>query len=218
MVSSVIGAVVGGASSLVGTKRQADAAKRAAALQQRQYQQSRADAAPWRDAGVNALAELVALYGLAGAAPQLDALERFRAAPDYRFRLSQGLDAIERSAAARGLLLSGRQLKAISDHAQSVAAGEYASHVNRLAALAGIGQTAAAHSSALGADAVRQAGNATMQAARAQSQGVSGVGNAIAAALAAYQKAAANRKAGEIPIRGGTPATALFGSYDKDFT
>ena len=43
-----------------------------------------------------------------GEGPEIDNfLEAFRASPDYKFRLSEGIKAIERSAAARGGLLGG---------------------------------------------------------------------------------------------------------------
>ena len=45
--------------------------------------------------------------------------------PSYQFRLRQGLGAIESSAAARGMQLSGRNLRGLQDYAQDFASQEY---------------------------------------------------------------------------------------------
>ena len=85
--------------------------------------------------------------------------------PGYQFRLQQGLDAVQNSAAARGGLLSGGTAKGMDQFAQGDASSEYqnvynralqnystnyntfqsnqANQYNRLAALAGTGQTSA---------------------------------------------------------------------------
>lgn len=49
----------------------------------------------------------------------------------YQFRLDQGSKALERSAAARGTLLSGAGLKAVQDYGQNAASQEYMNAYNR---------------------------------------------------------------------------------------
>lgn len=51
--------------------------------------------------------------------------------PSMNFRIKQGTDALENSAAARGGLLSGATLKGVSDYAQNTASQEYANAYNR---------------------------------------------------------------------------------------
>lgn len=183
MVASLIGAVIGGATSLLAGRKQARAASSAAALQQRQFQQTRADMAPWREAGANALAELAALYGLSGEDARQAALSRFRTSPGFGFRLAEGQRALDRSAAARGMLLSGNQLRALAEYGQSLAAKDYGGYANRLAALAGIGQSATEGTARLGADAAAAQGRFGLAAGDARAGGISGAGNAIAAML-----------------------------------
>jgi len=55
----------------------------------------------------------------------------FTADPGYRFRLQQGLDAVQRNAAAGGKALSGQTLKALNDYAQGQAAQGYQDAYNR---------------------------------------------------------------------------------------
>jgi hypothetical protein len=78
----------------------------------------------------------------------------FQADPGYAFRMSEGMKGLERSAAARGGLLSGGTLKGIQRFGQDLASQEYtnafnryqtnrAAQLNPLQSLAGVGQTTA---------------------------------------------------------------------------
>lgn len=83
----------------------------------------------------------------------------FQDDPGYQFRLNQGLQGVERSAAARGLLGSGRTLKALNDYAQGAASQEFGNSFNRLASLAGIGQAANSQNAAAGQAFANNSGN-----------------------------------------------------------
>lgn len=107
------------------------------------------------------------------------AMARFFTSPDYQFRFQQGLSALDRSAAARGNLLSGQQLKAISEYGQNLASGEYANYYNRLAALAGAGQSSAAQTGNANLTVAENAGGFLKNAGVAQAEGIQGIGNAI---------------------------------------
>ena len=80
-------------------------------------------------------------------------MDQFEADPGYAFRLSEGMKALERSAAARGGLLSGQTLKGATRYGQDMASQEYTNAFNRyqlerqarlnpLQSLMGSGQTA----------------------------------------------------------------------------
>lgn len=112
-------------------------------------------------------------------------LSQLQMDPSYQFRLDQNLGAIENSAAARGMQLSGSTLKDLSRFSQDYASTEFGNaygrfmgqqdnQFNRLASLAGIGQTA---SQATGATAANALGNAGNQIG----QNIMGAGNAMAA-------------------------------------
>jgi hypothetical protein len=58
-------------------------------------------------------------------------MKDFEADPGYGFRMSEGMKAIERSAAARGGLLSGATLKGITRFGQDTATAEYQNAFNR---------------------------------------------------------------------------------------
>jgi hypothetical protein len=58
-------------------------------------------------------------------------MKDFQADPGYGFRMSEGMKAIERSAAARGGLLSGATLKGVTRFGQDTASAEYLNAFNR---------------------------------------------------------------------------------------
>jgi hypothetical protein len=60
--------------------------------------------------------------------------------PGFQFRLQQGQQAIERSAAARGGLTSGGTLKALEQYSQGLASDEYANAYARALTQYGIGR------------------------------------------------------------------------------
>jgi len=62
-----------------------------------------------------------------GYTPMVNSLEELQATPGYQFQLQQGLQGVNNSAAARGGLLSGANMKAINDYAQGQASTGYAS-------------------------------------------------------------------------------------------
>lgn len=55
----------------------------------------------------------------------------------YKFRFNQGQQALERSAAAKGMLGSGNTLAALAQYGQGMASDEYGNEVGRLGALSG---------------------------------------------------------------------------------
>lgn len=210
MVASAIGAVIGGATSLMAANRQAKAAKRAAALQQQQYEQSRADTAPWRKAGANALAQLAALYGLSGEDARQRAMASYQTAPGYQLRFVEGQRALDRSAAARGALMSGNQLRALTEYGQTLAAQDFGAYANQLANLAGMGQLATAGTANLAASAVGRTADYMLQAANARSARPAAIRSAIAPAI---KKAFSEQpKAASVS----PPSNGLVGYYPGD--
>jgi hypothetical protein len=114
--------------------------------------------------------------GQTSAQQQQAAFDRFHASPGYQFSFDQGQQAVENSAAARGGVHSGATMKALDRFGTGLANQEYGDYYNRLAAEAGIGQTAVAQGNA----AAQNYGNNASQlaqntgAARASAYGQAG--------------------------------------------
>lgn len=103
----------------------------------------------------------------------------FYKSPGYEFRLQEGVNALDRSAAARGKLNSGQQGKALMEYGQGIASAEFGNYANRLAALAGTGQTAVAQGGQFGMASAANQGNAMMNAGAARASGYAGMANAV---------------------------------------
>ena len=94
---------------------------------------------PYIQSGLTAQNQIMQLMGLGGDANAADygqyakafGTEQFEQDPGYAFRQSEGMKALERSASARGGLLSGGALKGIQRFGQDLASQEYSNAFNR---------------------------------------------------------------------------------------
>ena len=192
--AAIIGSsLLGGSAANSAASTQAAAADRAAQLQNDQYNQTRADQAPWRAAGETALNQLIPLA--TNYTPF--SYNSMTADPGYQFRLQQGQEALGHQNAARGGAVSGTSLKAMQDYAQNSASNEYNNAFNRyqanrqaqlgpLQSLAGIGQTSANFTGQLGAQNAANVGNLITGGAAANAAGQVGTANALTSGLGTY--------------------------------
>lgn len=216
------GATIGGA--WLGANAIEDAADDAIRAQMAMFNQLRADQAPFREVGVNALAQLAGLYGIQTPMTEEQAaadylrrypdvaaskvfgkdprrhfelhgraegrtfggpisvpmgMEGFQTSPGFQFRQQQGEQAIERALAARGLRKSGPMLKDMARFNQGLASEEFGNYANRLAALAGVGQTATNTTGAAGMTAAGNVGNAALAGGQARASAFRDTGSAI---------------------------------------
>lgn len=171
------------ASSAAATDAQRDIFERQVELQE-----------PWRLAGETALNRLTAGTKLGGEFDKAFSQTNWQQDPGYAFRMSEGLKGLERSAAARGGLLSGATLKGISRYSQDLASQEYQNAFNRyysertnklqpLQSLAGIGQTSANTLTNAAGQFGQQIGSNMIGTGNAMAAGQVGSANAIASGL-----------------------------------
>ena len=198
-VSSIIGAD----SARSAGNKQSDASNRAIDVSNEQYYQTREDQAPFREAGINALGVLQRTAGNVPASFKFTNQDMY-ADPGYGFRFSEGQKALDRSAAARGGLISGGALKAATRFGQEMGSQEYQNAYNRAftgygadvarenqlynrqAALAGIGQTATNLTNTAGAANAANVGNLMTSGAAASAAGRVGEANALTGGLGTY--------------------------------
>jgi hypothetical protein len=191
-VAIVGAAVVGGAATVASGNKAAKAQQygtdQAVNEQRRVDELNRAENAPFRETGVNALDKLARMYGVArsGAAPGATNADGspadyggFETSPGYAFRRDEGLKAIDRANSSRGLLGSGAAKKAGGRFADGLASSEYENFTNRLAALAGVGQSATAQNAASSTNAANNIGNAYIQGGNARASAYANTGSAI---------------------------------------
>jgi hypothetical protein len=112
--------------------------------------------------------------------------------PSYQWRTEQGRRQLEASAAARGMTGSGQNLRDITDYGQQAGSQEYGAAYdrfmnnqstlyNRLAGLAGVGQTTAGTLGAAGQQTAANIGQNTMAGIGASNSALIGGANAQAA-------------------------------------
>ena len=213
-------AAIGASSSRRAASAQAAAADRASEAQREIFERQVELSAPYRAAGELALNKLIPLateYTPFG-------MQQFQADPGYAFRLSEGQKALERSAAARGNLLSGGTGKALARYGQEMGSQEYMNAFNRyqaerqarlnpLQSLAGVGQTStqqlAGQAGQLGAGLAESIG----AAGQARASGYMGTANAITGGLNQYLNYSQNQAQNQLlqqAIAGGRYAPSNF--------
>jgi hypothetical protein len=202
-VGTIGGALISSQGARSAAQTQADAAARATDAQRDIFERQVELQEPFREAGLKGQNRLMELLGLSedktapGYGKYASAefgMDKFTADPGYAFRMSEGMKALERSAAARGGLLSGATLKGTQRFGQDLASTEFQNAFNRYQAertgtlnpyqaLAGTAQTSA---NTLGQQAGAY-GNAMASniigAGNAQAAGQIGQANAYSSAL-----------------------------------
>lgn len=191
----VASAVIGGAVASNSAKKAAGAQERSAELasstELAMFDQNREDATPWREAGIKALGQMTAGTGAGGEFNRDFTLADFTADPGYDFRMAQGQRALDASAAARGGALSGAAIKGSLRFGQDLGSQEYQNaynrfnndrtqRFNRLASLAGVGQTATRDVAQMGSQVASNVAQNQIGAGNAKASSYIGQGNAVA--------------------------------------
>lgn len=193
---AIVGGMLSGSAARSAASTQAAATQEASDAQERMFERQVQLSEPWRAAGEQALNRLVPLatqytpFGMA----------QFQADPGYAFRLSEGQKALERSAAARGGLMSGATGKNLLRYGQEMGSQEYQNAFNRyqaerqarlqpLQSLAGVGQTTAQQLGQAGMQTAQNIGELGTSGAAARASGYVGQANALSNALSGVSNA-----------------------------
>lgn len=142
-VASIGMGLYGASENRSAASRASDAATRAneqaMALQRETLDRQQALTAPYREGGATAQNKLMELLGIGtntggaeyGKYARDFGMSDFVTDPGYAFRLSEGQQAIDRSAAARGGTQSGAALKAAARYGQDMGSQEYGNAYSR---------------------------------------------------------------------------------------
>ena len=112
---------------------QSEAADKSIAAQREMFDIGRADLLPYREGGDAALNRLRSYLGIGGdtTSPMFGkytqdfTMSDFTTDPGYQFRLEQGMNALNRSAAAKGMGQSGANIKGALEYGQNLGSQEY---------------------------------------------------------------------------------------------
>jgi hypothetical protein len=200
--SSLAGGAMAKSASKKASRAQVQASQDANAAQERMFQRQIELQEPFRQGGMTAQQEIMQLLGIGGdktaagygSMAKAFGTDQFQQDPGYAFRQAEGMKALERSAAARGNLLSGSTLKGVQRFGQDLASQEYqnafnrfqterAARLNPLQSLMGSGQSAAnVMTGAAGQMGQNEASN-IYNAGQARASGYIGQANALNTAL-----------------------------------
>lgn len=205
--ASIADAAIGASAARYGADKQAEAAANSLAFNRDVFSQTQQNEAPFIQAGQSAINNLSTEAAPGGSlnqpwtTPFSFSGVNLQNDPAYNFDLAQGQQAIQRSAAAQGGLVSGGALKDLNDYSQGFAANQYqqsyqnalaqyqqaynifrnnsTDSFNKQAAIAGVGQVSTNYLGAAGQSAAANNANIAQTGAAGQAAGMMGVSNAI---------------------------------------
>lgn len=195
----MIASMLAGGLGMIGANAAADQANWAADQGVYVRDLNRADTSPWRAAGGGAVNQLTRLLGLgqirytpdsrglpqgtldgsSAVQDQQQAFGEWQRDPGYEWRMSEGIKARDRSASAKGSLLSGAQRKSLDAWGQGLASEEYGNYFNRLAAMAGAGQQAVGQSGSVAASTLGNISNAAISAGQSRQSGYNALASGV---------------------------------------
>jgi hypothetical protein len=201
---AIAGAGIGGAlissnASRSAANTQADAANRASDLQMQQFQQMQQNLAPYMGLGTSTIPQLQQLLGgdrLNTPFSFNPTMQQLEQTPGYQFTQQQGNKALDNAMAAKGLSLSGAQLKGLDQYNTGLASntfqqqyqnalqnfntnyGQAADQYGRLSGLLKLGQNSAAGVGDAGIQTASNMGNMLTSGANAQAAGQMGTAKA----------------------------------------
>ena len=221
--ASLLGGILGGNAQSSAAAQEQAALQKALQFQEGVYGTAQTNLNPFIKTGDNEVYSLASLFGLPGApgTPNggngaAQAFQNYTQTPGYQFGLQQGMGAQQASAAANGSLLTGGTQNALDQYAQNYAdtnynnvynqalqtygtnynvwANQQASEYNKLASMAGAGQTTAQTLNTEGLQSTgqiantlnstgQQIGQQNTNAAAATASGYVGSANALGGAL-----------------------------------
>lgn len=136
----VVSSVLGSKASKSAAQTQAGASADATAAQERMFERQVELQEPFREAGMAGQNRLLQLLGLGEDKTAADfgkyasaefGADKFKADPGYAFRVSEGMKALDRTAAARGGLISGAALRGATRYGQDMGSQEFQNAFNR---------------------------------------------------------------------------------------
>lgn len=187
--TALVGALSGANAASDAAGAQVQASQLASDTQLQMFNKLQGNLQPYMDAGTTNLGELSAL--MADPNSKLNApftLQQYQQSPGYKFQLQQGIDAIQNSAAAKGL--TGNTLKSLASFGQGLANQDwqqaYQNYTNnqntlynRLTGMVNTGANAAAGIAGIGSNTANKISENQIGAGNAQAAGAVGGAQAI---------------------------------------
>lgn len=172
IMAGVIGgsALIGAGTAIYASGKQSDAAKDALNFQKGVFDKNQANIAPYLGAGNDALGRLNESYANPSS---------FLNTPDYAFARSQGMDALQNSAASRGGMMGGNFLRRADQFGTDYATNYLTQYRGGLAGIAGMGANAASGNANANNTSANMIGGSYNYLGGANASGAVGAANAL---------------------------------------
>lgn len=214
--AAIIGAAaIGAGSQIYGANKAASAAKKAANLQARQFEESKTMLAPYREAGEGALSKYSTAVGLSGREDQQKFYDEFEHDPGWEAANEFGAKTVDDRYRLSGQG-GGNVRAALYDYGQKNLLSAYTTRLSQLGGLVDTGRAAATGTAQMGQQSAQAQGGLLSQAGLLQGQGITGAGNAGAGGLsnlANYNMYNQGLEAGMVP-GSRTPGTMANGGFE----
>lgn len=220
------GAVLQGNAAKSAAQTQANSAQNATNAELSMFGTTQKNLAPYMGAGTNALSALDFGLGIGpnkgGGPPGMTygglmkpfTASQYQQSPGYAWQMSQGIDAVQNSAAAAGGIGGGNTLKALTTYGQGLANTDYQQALQNymaqqqqsysmLGQTANAGQNAAAGLGGISAQVGGQVGGNIIGAGNAQAAGTIGQANAIGGGINSLAQLSALYGSGSMGSGGG---------------
>lgn len=177
---SLVGSLLGGGSekkAIKGaTKAQIDALNKAIEEQHRQFDLTRSDLSPAREALAPSIGGLQDLLGLNGNEAAQTSIDALKDSPMYRSLYDNGLEAVLQNASATGGLRGGNTERGLAGFAGDTLSSVIADQLSRLGGLAGLGLGATEAGAGFGQHTADAIGSLFTQQGQARASGKLAIG------------------------------------------
>lgn len=183
---SLLSGVIGGKGAKKAAQAQAQAIQQGIAEQQRQFNITQQNEAPFLQAGTTALDGpngLMALLGLSGNDAQGGAIDSLKNSPLFTSQYGTGMDAILQNASATGGLRGGNTQNSLAQFGSGLLASVLQNQVGNLSGLVGTGANAAAGLGSLGQQNANAVSGLLTQQGNANASGVLGQATAATSTI-----------------------------------
>lgn len=158
------------------TKAQIDALNRAIDEQRRQYDTTRSDLAPAREALAPSIGGIEDLLGLNGNDKAQSSIDALKNSPMYQSLYRNGLEANLQNASATGGIRGGNEVTSLANFGGDTLSSVIADQLSRLGGLAGLGLGGATSGAAFGAHTADAVSAALTQQGQAKASGALAIG------------------------------------------
>jgi hypothetical protein len=176
---SFLGSVVGAAASIFGANQAADAQKKSAKLQAKQFAETKELIKPYTDAGAGAVDAYKSGIGLNGVDKQTEFYNNFQNDPGFEAATNYATRGIENLNSIKGRGLGGNLIAGASDYLQKNMLDAYRTRLSQIGGLVDTGRSAASTLGTLGQQSAAAQGANLANAGYYQGAGLINAANGI---------------------------------------